>query len=279
MTVNLGLRYDIPWTRAEKNNIFSSFEPNYPNPASGGILGALVFAGSGPGHCNCTRFSNTRFNLFQPRVGFAYALNNSTVIRGGSGIFEGSAGDVLENGSRVFSDGFNAAPNFSSLNNGITPAFYLTGSTYGFPAFSKPPFLDPSLDNNSGISYIQPADGTPPRVFYWSLGIERKLPGNLLLDAGYVGNYATHISSALENIDQLNPSYLSLGSALQLPLTSATSAQYNVPFPWTCGAGSAADCQPFSGTIAQALRPFPQYAGHRPAHADFRLVPLQLPAD
>jgi TonB dependent receptor len=258
LTLNLGLRYDIPWTRAEKNNIFSSFEPNYPNPGAGGILGALVFAGSGPDHCNCTRFSNTRFDLFQPRVGFAYAVNGSTVVRGGAGIFEGSAGDVLENGSRVFSDGFNAAPNFSSTNNGITPAFYL-GSTPSFPAFPAPPFLDPSLDNGNNINYIQPADGTPPRVFYWSMGIQRRLPGNLLLDAGYVGNYATHIGSNLQNIDQLNPAYLSLGNALLQPLTTATSALYNVPFPWTCGAGSAPNCTPFSGTVGQALRPFPQY--------------------
>ena len=71
LTLNLGLRYDIPWTRAIKNNIFSSFEPNVPNPGAGGIMGALVFAGSGPNHCNCTRFSNTRFNLLQPRAGFA----------------------------------------------------------------------------------------------------------------------------------------------------------------------------------------------------------------
>jgi hypothetical protein len=258
LTVNLGLRYDIPWTRAEKNNIFSSFEPNYPNPAAGGIMGALVFAGSGADHCNCTRFSNTRFNLFQPRVGFAYAVNSNTVVRGGAGIFEGSAGDVLENGSRVFSDGFNAAPNFSTTNNGITPAFYL-GASPAFPAFPKPPFLDPSLDNGNNINYIQPADGTPPRVYFWNMDVQHKLPGNLLLDVGYVGNYANHISSTLENIDQLDPKYLSLGSVLLEPLTPALSAQYNVPFPWTCGAGSAADCTPFTGTVGQALRPFPQY--------------------
>jgi hypothetical protein len=259
LTVNLGLRYEVPWTRAIKNNIFSSFEPNYPNPAAGGIMGALVFAGKGPDHCNCTRFSNTRFNLFQPRVGFAYSMNGHTVVRGGAGIFEGTAGDVLENGSRVFSDGFNAAPNFSTLNNGITPAFYLTGSSYGFPAFPKPPFLDPSLDNNGTIKYIQPADGTPPRVYFWNMGVQRQLPGKLLLDAGYVGNYATHISSNLENLNQLNPTYLSLGNVLLQPLTPAVSAQYNVPFPWTCGPGSAANCTPFTGTVGQALRPFPQY--------------------
>jgi hypothetical protein len=248
LTVNLGLRYDIPWTRAEKNNIFSSFEPNVPNPGAGGIPGALVFAGNGPNHCNCTRFSNTRFNLFQPRVAFAYAVNNSTVVRGGSGIFEGSAGDVLENGSRVFSDGFNAAPNFSSPNSGVTPAFYL-GSTPSFPAFPAPPFLNPSLDNGSSINYIQPADGTPPRVFFWNMGVQRRLPGKLLLDASYVGNYATHIGAALENADQLNPVYLALGNVLNQQLTPALSTQYNVPYPWPA----------FSGTVAQALRPFPQY--------------------
>ena len=245
LTVNLGLRYDIPWTRAIKNNIYSSFEPNVPNPGAGGIPGALVFAGSGANHCNCTRFSNTRFNLFQPRLGFAYQVDNSTVVRGGVGIFEGSAGDVLENGSRVFSDGFNAHPSFQSPD-GINPAFYIDS---GFPTFSRPPFLDPTLDNGGSISYIQPADGTPPRVYYWNGDIQRALPGKVLLDVGYVGNYANHISSNLENLNQLNPKYLSLGPLLTQPLTPAISAQYNIPFPWPT----------FSGSVYQALRPFPQY--------------------
>jgi len=246
LSLNLGLRYDIPWTRAEKHNIFSSFEPNYPNPEAGNIPGALVFAGYGQYHCNCIRFSNTRFNLFQPRLGFAYQVDNSTVLRGGIGIFEGSAGDVLENGSRVFSDGFNAAPSFQSPNGGITPAFYIDS---GFPSFPTPPLIDPGLDNGATISYIQPQDGTPPRITYWNVDLQRALPGKILLDVGYVGNYSKHISSDLENLDQLNPQYLSLGNVLLQPLTPAISAQYNIPFPWPT----------FSGPVYQALRPFPQY--------------------
>jgi hypothetical protein len=245
LTVNLGLRYDIPWTRAIKNNIYSSFEPNVPNPGAGGIPGALVFAGNGPNRCNCTRFSNTRFDLFQPRLGFAYQVDNSTVVRGGVGIFEGSAGDVLENGSRVFSDGFNAHPSFQSPD-GINPAFYIDN---GFPSFPRPPFLDPTLDNGGSISYIQPADGTPPRVYYWNGDLQRALPGKVLLDVGYVGNYANHISSNLENLNQLNPKYLALGDILTQQLTPAISAQYNIPFPWPT----------FTGPVYQALRPFPQY--------------------
>jgi hypothetical protein len=246
LTLNLGLRYDIPWTRAIKHNIYSSFEPNVPNPGAGNIPGALVFAGYGPNHCNCTRFSNTRFNLFQPRLGFAYEVDNATVLRGGIGIFEGSAGDVLENGSRVFSDGFNAHPTFQSPDGGITPAFSIDS---GFPSFPAPPFLDPTLDNGNSISYIQPQDGTPPRVYYWNADVQHSLPGKILLDVGYVGNYSKNISSNLENLDQLNPNYLSLGSVLNQPLTPAISTQYNIPFPWPT----------FSGPVYQALRPFPQY--------------------
>jgi hypothetical protein len=246
LTLNLGLRYDIPWTRAIKNNIYSSFEPNVPNPGAGNIHGALVFAGYGPNHCNCTRFSNTRFDLFQPRLGFAYQVDNSTVVRGGIGIFEGSAGDVLENGSRVFSDGFNAHPTPQTPDGGITPAFYIDN---GFPSFPRPPFIDPTIDNGGSISYIQPQDGTPPRVYYWNLDVQRALPGKILLDVGYVGNNSTHISSNLENIDQLDPKYLALGDVLTQTLTPAISSQYNIPLPFPT----------FSGPVYQALRPFPQY--------------------
>jgi hypothetical protein len=246
LTLNLGLRYDVPWTRVIKNNIYSSFDPTAPNPGAGGILGALVFAGDGPGHCNCTRFSNTRFNLFQPRAGFVVQVDKSTVIRGGTGIFEGSAGDVLENGSRVFSDGFNANPSVQTQDAGLTPAFSIDS---GFPAFQKPPILDPSLDNNASINYIQPQDGTPPRIAFWNVDVQRALPGNILLDVGYVGNRATHISSNLENLNQGNPKNLALGNVLAQPLTPTISAQYNIPYPWPG----------FSGPVWQALRPYPQY--------------------
>ena len=246
LTLNLGLRYDIPWTRAIKNNIYSSFEPNYPNPGAGGIPGALVFAGTGQYHCNCTRFGQTQFNLFQPRLGFAYTVNSKTVVRSGVGVFEGSAGDVLENGTRILSDGYNANVNPTTQNGGITPAFYIQD---GFPAFPKPPFLDPSLDNGAGITWIAKRDGIPPRVVYWNIGVQREIGGHLLLELNYVANRAQHTSSTLYNPDQLDPKYLSLQGVLNEPLTPAIGQQYNIPLPWPT----------FTGTVAQALRPYPQY--------------------
>jgi hypothetical protein len=169
------------------------------------------------------------------------------VIRGGVGIFEGSAGDVLENGVRAnYTDGFNANPNFSSADGGITPGFYIDN---GFPAFPAPPFLDPSLKNDSDINYLAPEDGTPPRIVYWNFDVQRQLPGKFLLDVGYVANSAHHTGSNLVNLNQLDPKYLTLGNTLNAQLTPALEQQLGVASPYST----------FSGTVAQALRPFPQY--------------------
>lgn len=248
LTLNLGVRYDIPWTRTQAHNVFSSFDANMPNPGAGGRLGALAFAGSGSSpYCNCTRFADTRYIYVQPRFGFAYAVNSKTVLRGGFGYFTGTSGDVLENGIRQqYSDGFNVEPTWGTANLGVTPAFYLQD---GYPSFQLPPFISPTLDNNATIFWDRPQDGTTAFIANWSLDLQRELPGHFLLDVGYVANSAHHLGSNLVNPNQINPKYLSLGNALNAPLSSAAGQATGVPLPY---AG-------FTGTVAQALRTYPQY--------------------
>jgi hypothetical protein len=248
LTLNLGIRYDIPWSRSQVHNVFSSFSPSLPNPGAGGLLGALAFAGNGSSpYCNCTRFSDTRFIYWQPRIGFAYKVNPKTVLRGGFGYFTGSSGDVLENGQRTpFGDGFNASPTWATTNLGVTPAFYLQN---GFPSFKYPPFIDPTYDNNASINWDQKQDGTTAFVADWTLDLQRELPAGFMLDVGYVGNSGHHLGSNLLNVNQVNPTYLSLGNALTVPLSSQLGQSTGVPLPY---AG-------FTGTVAQALRRYPQY--------------------
>jgi hypothetical protein len=247
LTLNLGIRYDIPWTRTQVHGTLSSFDPSLANPGAGGRLGALAFAGSGPGRTGRERFSDVRYIYWQPRFGFAYKLQDRTVLRGGFGLFMGSSGDVIENGIRInYSDGFNANPTFQTTNLGVTPAFYIQN---GFPAFTKPPFIDPTLDNNGSINWLQPQDGTTALVSDWSLDVQRELPKGFLLDVGYVGNSGHHLGSSLLNVNQVDPRYLSLGTALNAPLSSPAGQATGVPLPY---AG-------FTGTVAQALRPYPQY--------------------
>ena len=247
LTLNLGIRYDIPWTRTQVHGTLSSFDATVANPGAGGLLGALAFAGTGPGRTGSSRFSDVRYIYWQPRFGFAYRLQAKTVLRGGFGLFMGSSGDVIENGIRIqYSDGFNANPTFQTTNLGVTPAFYLQN---GFPVYTAPPFINPTLDNNGTINWLQPQDGTTALVSDWSLDLQRELPKHFLLDVGYVGNSGHHLGSNLLNVNQVNPKYLSLGAVLTAPLSSPAGQATGVPLPY---AG-------FTGTVAQALRPYPQY--------------------
>jgi hypothetical protein len=248
LSLNLGLRYDIPWTGTYAHNIYSSFDATLANPGAGGRLGALAFAGYGPGRTGKPNFADTRYIYLQPRFGFAYSLNDKTVLRGGFGTFIGGSGDVItDNGTRAqYALGYNAYPIFKSTNVGVTPAFYIQN---GFPAYIPPPFIDPTYVNNGSIGYVQPQDGNTAYISDWSLDLQRALPGKFLLDVGYVGNSAHHNGSNLLNINQVDPKYLSLGNALNAPLSSPLGQTTGVPLPY---AG-------FTGTVAQALRAYPQY--------------------
>jgi hypothetical protein len=69
LTVNFGLRYEIPVPNEERHHHNSSFSPTCPATAFGGIPGAMVYAGvnGAPEH-----FGDTRMNAFGPRLGVAY---------------------------------------------------------------------------------------------------------------------------------------------------------------------------------------------------------------
>src|SRR2546427_6642301 len=91
LTLNLGLRYDL-WTPVyDKFNNLSIMSPSLPNPAAGGVLGAVVFAGTGPGRIGTPHLSRLLgggldTNNFSPHVGFAYSPKQNLVVRSGFGI-------------------------------------------------------------------------------------------------------------------------------------------------------------------------------------------------
>ena len=98
LTLNLGLRWDYFPTYREVLNRWSFLNPTATNPITGNP-GALEFAGNWGGtggpNCNgCTSPVNTWRKNFAPRVGFAYALNSKTVIRGAYAIMFTHAGGV-----------------------------------------------------------------------------------------------------------------------------------------------------------------------------------------
>src|SRR4029079_8760431 len=89
----------------------------------------------------------------------------------------------------------------------------------------------------------------PALMNTWTLDVQRELPFNTVLNAAYVGSRTTGLTTGLENINQVNPKYLSLGNLLLADVHSpeAAAAGISVPYPG------------FQGSVAQALRPYPQY--------------------
>jgi hypothetical protein len=228
----------------------SGFDPDLENPAAGGRLGAVAFLGEGPGRTGRTSFAETEWKNFGPRFGFAYNVADLTVLRGGYGIYyaPGNATAGLRT-SQTFSYGFNASPLFASTNTGLAPAFYWD---QGFPQNFPPPLnIGPSGANGSEVHYIGREDGRPPYFQNWSFGIQRELPASVLVEVAYVGNKGTRLGTNYMNWNEVDPKYLSLGSLLTQPVTSAAAQAANIPLPYPG----------FTGSVQQALRPYPQYQG------------------
>jgi len=260
-TLNLGLRYEIQTPTSDVLGRLSYMDPTVASPGAGGLLGAYVFGGSGAGRQGWTQLFDTHHNGFAPRIGFAYNLMKDAVLRGGYGIFYK---EYIDEGVGRPQTGFSITPSFASADAGVTPAFYWAG---GFPQnFSHPPLISPTVANGQGATIVQKSTGgIIPYSQQWNMTIEHQFGDNILISAADVGNKVTHMYDSL-SVNEVNPSWYKLGAAtLGASITSAAaqSAGIKEPFPGFAALyGSRA-------TVAQALRPFPQYQGVSTAAAPY----------
>ncbi len=83
LTVNYGVRYEYtpPTWEGYFPDGYSNFNPNLPNPAAGGRLGASEFAGKGPGRTGRKAMYEAWPWGFSPRMGVVYSVNANTVVR------------------------------------------------------------------------------------------------------------------------------------------------------------------------------------------------------
>lgn len=246
LTINYGVRWEAQTPWFEVAGRVSQLDPTVPNPAAGGRPGALVFAGDGPGRRGGRGFQKTYLGAIGPRLGFAYQLTRSTVIRAGGGIFYAPI-----TGSNLNFQGFQSSIAVSSVDAGLTPAFNID---QGWPAdlIQVPPFINPTLANRQNTSSSETCrgcSGKPPRTSQWQLNIQQTF-WETLFEASYVGT-AGHgiLNNVLVRPNQLPTEYLRLGSLLTRPIgdPAVAAAQFSAPYPG------------FTGSLAQALRPFPQY--------------------
>jgi len=72
-----------------------------------------------------------------------------------------------------------------------------------------------------------------------------------MLDTSYVGSKSTRLATGVFNLNQVDPIYLRLGELLTR----------NIDDPAVTAAGFRRPYASFQGSLAQSLRPFPQYGG------------------
>jgi hypothetical protein len=247
LTLNLGLRFDVPLARFNSKGQFTSFDPTLSNPKADNRPGALAFTGFGPGRQNKKRFADIDMTEFGPRLGFAYQFNSKTVLRGGFGIYYGAGNHTTGGFCMICASGFTSRPVNQSAD-GYTPAFNWD-SGFVFPAgYMAPPFIDPSFANGQDIYYLGPRSGMQPRFKNWNLNLQKELAHSIVIDVAWVGMRGTNLNSTVQ-MNQLDPKYLSLGSLLGKSITD----------PAVIAAGYTKPYSSFTGTLAQSLRPYPQF--------------------
>ncbi|MBO0862650.1 MAG: hypothetical protein J2P21_29950, partial [Chloracidobacterium sp.] len=224
LTLNLGLRYELNFPTTEDNYQFASFSPTARN-GRGAILVANQQAVSEPYLQSSVPRSwpfYSQFSVFAndvgvnqrylrdvghhsiaPRVGFAYRLGNNTVFRGGYGIYwlqtdgnrssEMSSVPFLIRESGILNDPF--------IPTRTTQTFLPAGSSYS--QFASLFGHDPKATD---FGYSQ----------QWNFTIQRQLPGQFSLEAGYVGTKGTHLQTT---------------RAINTPLPGPGVVQDRRPFP------------------------------------------------
>ncbi len=249
LSLNYGLRYDLDLPATEAFNRFSAVDPTLPNPGAGNILGAYTYFGTGAGRNGRKRPQDTYHKAFGPRVGFAYSINSKTVLRGGYGIFY----EALKEGSFADQDGlgFFNKQTVNVTNGG--PTQIDSGVTHLFPPLG--PFTPEGQNNQNGVILVPANSGRPADIQTWNLDIQRQVMSNLMVSVAYVGSKGTHLPALNIIPNQVNPSFLSLGSELTMPASCLAANTC----PKSVAAGVKLPYAGFTGNINQALRPFPQY--------------------
>lgn len=242
LTLNYGLRWDLGLAPKEDHEIMASFDPTVINTAAGGLPGGVTFYGSGQGENGKSRIENTYYGAWGPRIGVAYQLLPNTVVRGYYGVvYTPVAADPVPATYGTFQ-----ALTLASLNGGITPALNWQN---GFPDNLLPPNVtDPTIENNTAITYINPKANRAARAQNIGFGLEHQVGRDFLLRAEYVGKI-THGILFPVNIDQLPLQDVSLGNTLLADINS----------PQAIAAGITSPYPGFSGPVSQALLPYPQY--------------------
>ncbi len=302
LTVNMGLRYEwsSPYTSRGNQLEFSNFTADSgvnlnmssvqaaltnPNGASGSVnfpssqelLGTTQFATSS------MRTVPTYRKDIGPRLGFAYAFDSKTVVRGGAGVYFGMSpatnfqypGSAFRKTANLFFTNDDFATQSATLESPF-PGGFTGPQNREYGQFANWGYPNP---NDLGTTAARDAD-----IYQWNLGFQRSLPSEIVLGVDYVANRSTHLPwSGTNNRDFIPSSLLAqiatvvtptdptcqadscVSNFLQSQVGNPFSAMFNTP----CTSTPSNPCfnEPNSNygqstlPLSYLLNKYPQFAG------------------
>lgn len=279
LTLNLGLRYDrdTPYVEAQGRTV-NGFDTLTPNPvaqaaiaayaknpipqiapASFAVPGGLTFATPDNG-----AVYQNQSHLVSPRVGLAWkpaALHDTTVIRGGVGLYV----QPITIANLSLAGNYSTTPldnqqGYSQTTPVLVPTNFLQPTatlSNPFPNGILQPAGPSGLSTFAGqtVSFINPQVSNP-RSLRWTVGVQRELGHNLVVEVAYIGNRATHLPIAVTQLNGIPAQYLSTLSTRDQALITALTA--TVPNP-LAGLVPGTNLNSSTTTVAQLLAHYPEF--------------------
>jgi hypothetical protein len=233
LTLNLGLRWELPGALAERHDRATVLLPATVDPVTG-AKGTLGLVNSDLYADRTTQQVKTR--LFAPRVGFAYRLSEQMVLRGGYGISY-IPNDLMQGMSPHTSSIISATYTWNNSSNSIT--HYLNNP---FPEGIRYPVgrTDPNfMKSLLGQQIVSPIPDQPyPYAQQWNLSMGYQFAANWMVDVGYAGAKGTQLptngmsgNAGRYNVNQLSSQYYSMGADLMTLVNSQRKGQLLRPLP------------------------------------------------
>jgi hypothetical protein len=245
LTVNLGYRQDLVWTpiygtheggagnfyTGNANPITGQYELNALPPNCSDTQGAPCIPigsftasdtpapGGLPPHAYVNpnsdhRVMNNSFGDWALRLGLAYRFGDKTVVRASYTRFYDAWATVVQL-SQNFGGNWPAVNTIQ--NNGLNLNVQTAPSNDPLALGSGGAIIYPPNDFSQVSQWMVDPKFRTPYMDQWNLGVQRELPGNMVLDANYVGSVGRH---------------LDWGPTLNVPSPGPGDVQSRRPYPY-----------------------------------------------
>ena len=196
LTFELGLRWDYATLWTEEHGRMQNADFTVPNPTIGGRLGTVEYGAT----CNCTFAQPYPFSI-GPHLGVAWQITPKTVFRAGGAINYGAGADQAGLNVSV-PDFLGAHPSRLRIARRHSEEWRSVRSRQRL--WEPGPHVQHVLQSEyspvpgaSGSGVVPPSSpfisiasnaARLPRIFQWSIGFQREITKDMVVEAAYVGN-------------------------------------------------------------------------------------------